>query len=120
MGVTLTKIYRKIDSDLQALTFTRRSVPVRAGNRYTTPCMDVPGSTRIYYTMYIYFYIHNYIQNSLTPPSNQLLKVCGSNSDFRTRYIRMSINNYLKFGQIVKDPKETKKFSLLSYHNKIL
>ena len=25
MGVTLTKIYRKIDSDLQALTFTRRS-----------------------------------------------------------------------------------------------
>ena len=52
MGVYLfkTKIYRKIDSDLQALTFTRRSVPVR------TLRMDVPGSTRIYYT-YLLTYI---------------------------------------------------------------
>ena len=47
--------------------------------------MDVPGSTRIYYIMYIY--IHNYIQNSLTPPSNQLLKVCGSIIQISGMYI---------------------------------
>ena len=92
MGVYLfkTKIYRKIDSDLQALTFTRRSVPVR------TLRMDVPGSTRI---LYIPTYIYNYIQNSMTPPSNQLLKVCGSIIQISGMYI-LGVYSLVKWSKI--------------------
>ena len=32
-------------------------------------------------------YIYNYIQNSMTPPSNQLLKVCGSIIQISGMYI---------------------------------
>ena len=80
MGVYLfkTKIYRKIDSDLQALTFTRRSVPVNSAY----------GCSRFHtYILYIPTYIYNYIQNSMTPPSNQLLKVCGSIIQISGMYI---------------------------------
>ena len=64
--------------------------------------MDVPGSTRIYYT-YIPTYIYNYIQNSMTPPSNQLLKVCGSIIQISGMYVHIRC---IQFGQMVKDSRE--------------
>ena len=54
------------------------------------------------YILYIPTYIYNYIQNSMTPPSNQLLKVCGSIIQISGMYILGVYTTVWSNGQRIK------------------
>ena len=68
------------------------------------PVNSAYGCSRFHtYILYIPTYIYNYIQNSMTPPSNQLLKVCGSIIQISGMYI---LGRCIQFGQMVKESRE--------------